>query len=712
MVQLVQRLSQRKIVQWALAYAAAAWVALQVLDMASSGYGWTPTVLRVGFGLALIGFLATIVLAWYHGERGQQKVNGTELLILSLLLVVGGGVLWQSEASRRATAAPAPAPASATPSVANAVVAAHPRSIAVLPFDNRSARPEDAFFADGMHDDMLTQLAKISGLKVISRTSVEKFRDSKLSIKEIAAQLGVQTILEGGVQRGGNQVRINMQLIDAAAEGHLWAETYDRELTAENIFAIQSEVTTAITRALKTQLTAGEKAALQTIPTANLDAWEAYQLGRLRMVNRNNEGLAAAAGYFRKAVALDPRFVLAHVALADAAIMAATYGSMEMTAALAQSEASARKALALDPQSAEAWTSMAAIEEVRGNDAEAERRYLKAIELNPNYVSAHHWYGIFLRDRQRFSEAVVPIAKALELDPLAPTINAVQGSLLLQAGQHEQGLRQMRKVIEIDPSTAIGHLFLAQTLAYTFNQFDEALPLLEKAALLDPDSAGIAMVRVALLNDLGDEAASLRVMQQAKETFPGDSVVAFVDGYLRLLRGELGPAEQAARVRCAAVEAECHVLAQVLGTRGDYPAVVALHRQSLPEAFKPGATVQRSQVASAANLAHALLKTGDPVRAGQILASAEASLKGPRKIGFGIDGIADVRIHAVRGDKAKAIAALRAAYQAGWRGPLWRMARDVDPQLGSIRNEPGFKAVFVELEADMRRQREAIRQQE
>ena len=229
-------LRRRRVVQWALAYAAGAWVLLQVLGFVSDSFAWPATVKQIATILLAIGLPIVVVLGWYHGDRGQQRVTGPELAVLTLLLCLGGGLLWlyaqRSAPTTTAGTAVKPAPTSAA-------TEARP-SIAVLPFQNRSDVQKDAFFVDGVHDDILTQLSKVSALRVISRTSVEQFRDTKLPLKAIADQLGVNRILEGGVQRAGDRVRIQVQLIDARTDAHLWAESYDRKLTADNIFAIQS----------------------------------------------------------------------------------------------------------------------------------------------------------------------------------------------------------------------------------------------------------------------------------------------------------------------------------------------------------------------------------------------------------------------------------------------------------------------------------------
>jgi TolB-like protein len=231
------------VVQWGLAYAAGAWALLQVIGFLADAFHWHDSTKQVAAIALAIGLPIALALAWYHGDRGQQRVSGAELAILSVMLVLGGGILWLY--GQRDTRVPAasgtPAAPTAAPSSSSAPADERP-SIAVLPFENRSDQQKDAFFVDGIHDDILTQLSKVSALKVISRTSVERFRNTEIPIRDIAGQLGVKSILEGGVQRAGDRVRINVQLIDAGTDAHLWAESYDRELTAANIFAIQSEV--------------------------------------------------------------------------------------------------------------------------------------------------------------------------------------------------------------------------------------------------------------------------------------------------------------------------------------------------------------------------------------------------------------------------------------------------------------------------------------
>ena len=412
--------------------------------------------------LLLVGLPIALTLAWYHGDRGEQRVSRIELAIVTLLFVLGGGIFWRYEHATVMPPAAAPGAASAS---AGTSADSRP-SIAVLPFENRSDLQKDAYFVDGIHDDILTQLSKVSALKVISRTSVEQFRGTKLSTKAIADQLGVAKILEGGVQRGGDRVRINVQLIDANTDAHLWAETYDRELTAANIFAIQSEVAAAIADALKATLTPAERKHLSAIPTKNLEAWEAYQLGKQRMARRTTEALADAEKSFQQAIDRDPNFALAYVGLADTLLLHAGYGGVELEAATARAKMLVAKAQSLDPGLAEAVVSSAMLAGSLNDPSKAEAEFRRAIELNPNYATAHHWYSNLLQYLGRNDEALVQARLAAQLDPRSAIVRNALAEMLMGRGEFSDALTELATAIEIDPSqpNAYFDIGLAQCL--------------------------------------------------------------------------------------------------------------------------------------------------------------------------------------------------------------------------------------------------------
>ena len=307
MTEFIARLKQRKLVQWALAYVAAAWALLQALGLAADSYDWPHGVMRVAFAVIALGFVVALVLAWYHGERGVQRVTGTELLILALLLAIGGGLLWRL--ARNAPAAPAPGAQGASTSENS------DKSIAVLPFENLSDDKANAYFADGMQDEILTRLSKIGNLRVISRTSTLQFASHPENLTEIAKKLGVATILEGSVQKSGNKVRIIVQLIRAQGDQHLWGETYDR--TLDDVFGVQGEVAGTIADKLGATLTGDARKEVAQVATRNPVALDAYLRGMALNRRGFTDTLAfAAIQSYGEAVKADPGFAQAWAAIA------------------------------------------------------------------------------------------------------------------------------------------------------------------------------------------------------------------------------------------------------------------------------------------------------------------------------------------------------------------------------------------------------------
>src|SRR5690242_19336596 len=325
MTDLWQSLRQRKLVQWALAYVAFSFALLQGVDIVAQRFVWPDSIERLLILALAVGFFVVLVLAWYHGERGAQKVSGTEIVILALLLAIGGGLLWgyERKAPNPGTAVAFPSPDAAqrnpgtTPSaIPNAAIPA--KSIAVLPFENLSEDKGNAYFADGMQDLILTKLADIGDLKVISRTSTAKYESHPDNLKTIARQLGVATILEGSVQKAGDQVLINVQLIDARSDNHLWAESYQR--TLDNIFGVEGEVAQKVADALKAKLSSTEQQNVAAIPTQNAAAYNWYLKADYRAHKafdaQDSAEFELAESDYRKAIALDPGFALARAQLA------------------------------------------------------------------------------------------------------------------------------------------------------------------------------------------------------------------------------------------------------------------------------------------------------------------------------------------------------------------------------------------------------------
>jgi TolB-like protein/Flp pilus assembly protein TadD len=710
------KLRRRKVVQWGITYAAGSWVLLQVIGFLADAFHWPDVAKQVGAIALLVGLPIVLTLAWYHGDKGEQRVTRAELAVLTLLLLLGGGMLWMYQHRGEPVHQDGTATGSARDSTSIASAADARPSVAVLPFDNRSDEQKDAFFVDGIHDDILTQLSKVSALKVISRTSVERFRDTKLPLRDIAQQLGVTKILEGGVQRAGDRVRINVQLIDAATDAHVWAETYDRELTAANIFAIQSEVAAAIAGALKATLTPTEKERVNAIPTQNLKAWEAYQLGRQRLAKRTSESLTEAEAQFRKAAELDTKFAPAYAGLAETLVLQTRYSGVPWATGIPRAEAAAGKALELDPNLAEAWTAAGLVATYMGENDRAVTMHRKAVELNPNYSMAYFRLSELLPNLGRAEEALVLAEKAAALDPLSGIINLNLATALDALGRFADAEARYRKVIEMDPSMPKPYEYIGLLRAYALGRPANAVPYIEKAIELDPGNPEYHYVLALLYLDLGDDAQAARLLGEARAKWPGDLGVTGASAVEAVCRGDEAAAVKYARNAFDVYEGfpvALVILRKSDLARGDYRAAREWYVRGHPELLSSGPPkVDGTNYRAAIDLVPVLRGTGENDRATLLLDLSEQFIRRIPRLGlggYGIElggyGITDVSIHALRGDRAKALAALRDAERAGWRGPVWRYYRDFDPNLASIRNEPEFKAVFADIERDMARQR-------
>jgi TolB-like protein/Tfp pilus assembly protein PilF len=698
------RLRHRKVVQWGLAYAAGAWVLLQVLGFVTDSFGWPAAVKQVATLVLGIGLPFVLALAWYHGDRGQQRVTRPELAVLTLLLLLGGSLLWlYAQRSADTTVSDVVASRDTTTSVADT----RP-SIAVLPFENRSRQADDAFFVDGIHDDILTQLSKISALRVISHTSVERFRKSDLSVQQIAQQLGVRSILEGGVQRAGDRVRINVQLVDATTDAHVWAETYDRELDATNIFDIQSELAAAIAGLLKTTLTPAEQAQANQLPTRSLEAWEAFQRGKQRLAKRTSAAIAEAERYFRDAIALDPDFALAWVGIADSLTAEIYYAGRPQDSGLAEAEQAVTRALTLEPNLAEAWASSGNIASYRLQFERSEQMLRRAISLNPNYAPAQHWLSMTLSDLGRRDEALVTAERAAMLDPLSAIINNWVGVARSSVGRFDDALAAYRHAIEIDPEMAIAYYNIGDLHEWRFGRFDTALAWYKKAAGLDPGNPSYVAVLALTYWNLGDDAEAGRWLDQALTTGEEIGFTHYVATLIFLARGDTKSAQSHARRAAEQDPLYVYLVRDDDLRRGDYTAARARYAKAYPHLLAPELPPFTERDASAAiDLAGVLMRTGENARAEVLLNRSQTYLRTIPRMGPWGYGIWDVEIHALRRDTAAALAKLREAERAGWRSG-WRYYRDLDPALASIRDEPEFKAVFADIERDMAQQRAVV----
>jgi TolB-like protein/DNA-binding winged helix-turn-helix (wHTH) protein/Tfp pilus assembly protein PilF len=355
------------------------------------------------------------------------------------------------------------------------------RSLAVLPLESLSGDASQDYFADGMTDELITDLGQISALRVISRTSVMSYKRVRKPLPQIARELNVDGVVEGTVLRSGNQVRITAQLIKASDDKHLWAQSYEGDF--RDALALQNQVARSIAEEIRINVSPREQTELKTIKVVNPQAYESYLKGRFFWNKRTAEGLRVAAAYFNQAVEEDPNYPQAYSGLADTYALLGDwqYAVMTPKEALPKAKAAAIKALELDSSLGEAHNSLAfCLEGFDWDFSAAEKEFRRAIELNPSYATAHHWYAWHLSLLGRDSEAISEMKKAKDLDPLSLIINADLAELYLIAHSDDESIQQSRRTIEMDSNFALAHNQLAQ--AYLQKQrFGEAVGELQKA---------------------------------------------------------------------------------------------------------------------------------------------------------------------------------------------------------------------------------------
>jgi len=362
------------------------------------------------------------------------------------------------------------------------------RSLAVLPLESLSSDASQDYFADGMTDELISDLGQISALRVISRTSVMAYKHARKPLPQIARELSVDAVVEGTVLRSGDQVRITAQLIEAASDKHLWSKSYEGEL--RDTLGLQSEVARAIAEQIRISVNPQERAALRSAKVVNPAAYESYLKGRFFWNKRTADGLKAALAYFKEAVEEDPKYAEAYSGLADTYALLGDwqYGVMTAREALPLAKTAARTALELDSTLGEAHNSLAfCLDGFDWDLNSGDWEFRRAIELNPGYATAHHWYAWHLSLLGRYDQALVEMRKAQSLDPLSLIINADLAELLLLAHSYDESIQQSRKTIEMDASFAMAHNQLGQ--AYLQKHWnEEAVAELQKAVQLSGDS--------------------------------------------------------------------------------------------------------------------------------------------------------------------------------------------------------------------------------
>jgi TolB-like protein/Flp pilus assembly protein TadD len=566
-------LKRRNVYKVAVAYGFVGWLIMQVAATIVPALHLPDSLTTAVVVLVLLGFPLALVIAWAfemtpEGMKRTENVSPDEIIPQwsakkFAAMVVSVGLLALGLLVFRMVRTKAPAHAEAGP--------AAEKSIAVLPFDNLSRDPDNAFFAEGVQDEILTRLAKVADLKVIARTSTQKFKSAPENLTDIASQLGVLNILEGSVQKANDQVRVNVQLINATTNAHLWAEIYDRKLT--DIFAVESDIAKAIADTLQAKLTGSEKILIAKRPTQNPEAHELYLRGRFFWNKRTAADLRRSIDYFDQAIAKDPNYAPAYAGESQAWSLLSAYNAASPADSYPQAEIFAKKALAIDDTSAEALVGLASVKSNYQFDVPgALKEYERAIQLNPNDSTAHHWIAgdCFATTGQHVRE-IAEMRRALELDPLSLIINSNLGVAYMRAGRLEEAVAQLRKTVEMDDSFYPAHreyglaLELQGKIPEAISQYeravahtddpiplgalgriygitgrkDEAQKIFEQLRQLRARryTAAYALALAAL--GAGDKGEAVHWLEQAYLDRDGDSIAAIrVDPLLKSLHGD------------------------------------------------------------------------------------------------------------------------------------------------------------------------------
>ena len=533
-------LKRRNVYKVAVAYAVVAWLLIQAASILFPTFEAPPWVMKIFIIVIIFGFPVALIFSWAfeitpEGIKLESEVaanqsvprkTGRKIVGITVVLAVMAAGLFVFQVVRSKT--------TVTPRQSEAATASPSKSIAVLPFDNLSRDPDNAYFCEGVQDEILTRLAKVADLKVISRTSTQHFKSTPDNLPQIARQLGVAHILEGSVQKANDQVRVNVQLINALTDAHLWADTYDRKLT--DIFAVESEIAKTIAETLQARLTGSEKSSIAKTPTVNPEAYELYLKGRFFWNKRTGVDLRKAIEFFNQAIGKDPNYALAYAGLADSYLLLPNYGGAPTADVIPPARAAVAKALELDDSLAEAHASLGLLDTLDLRLERAITHMERAVQLKPNYATGHHWLGLAHLSLGHFDQAIAEGKRAAELDPLSVIINADFAWTYACAHRLDEAEAQARKTLEIDPRFFLAHYYLG-SVQQAKGHLPEAISEFRQAFDLNGDFYSLAALGRAYAR-AGNKAEAQKVLARLNEEAKSRHVAPYAWALLYLGLGD------------------------------------------------------------------------------------------------------------------------------------------------------------------------------
>jgi len=726
---LYTELKRRNVFKVAAAYFIIAWLLLQVSDTLGPALHLPEWFLSAVAFLLILGFPIVIFFAWafeltpegVRKEKQQEnpdspshttgpKINYLIIVLIGITLVYQ---VWGKFTDRQDVAAePNPTtPVVKSISTESAIPEQKPdkKSIAVLPFQNRSINEENSeFFANGVHDELLTNLSRISELKVISRTSVRTYRNTTKNLRQIGEELGVAHLLEGGVQRSGDTVRINVQLIDAINDEHLWAEVYERKLSPESIFAIQAEISQAIAKALQATLSPVEQKLLAAIPTTNLEAYDYFLIADQLMSRNTWQSLSDAQSYLKKATALDPNFVQAYVLLANTYYSLFGTGAVTLQEIIKPWEQAIQTAMLLDIDSAGTYAAQARFLWRTGKEG-AEAAFKKARELEPANADIMVMYAGYLLRNSQISEAMKLYLTAKEYNPLSIPL------LWGLAASHEamedfdKALSQFAKIRQIDPSSSAG-IGPAAGIYLAIGEIAQSQYWVYKAMVADPDDVELPNWIVRAYMDYGDYSSAGRWLDWIEQNYESAPMTLSSRAMLDVYNGNLGLAAAVAQRalleklpnRWGSNQIMVRVLLKQAIAQKQSAEMLKILTVADPGLFETTPQIRAANVILAIDTAHLLMLENRLEEARNLLQTVISFYEIPYagRTPWLVSGKAQAL--ALLGEKQAAITELRRQVDKGMR-LFWLWNTELNPNFNQLRSDPEFQAIvdFLRKEVAM-----------
>ncbi len=737
---LFAELKRRNVFRVGAAYVVVSWLVLQVVDVVAPILEFPDWVARVVLLIIVIGFIPALLFAWAFELTPQgvkrerdidrsvsttrktgQKLNRIIIGVLALVILMMGaermGLFKVGNPEPPAEPAESAAPPADPPPEHRPRLDPADKSIAVLPFTNRSRGLENTqFFSDGIHDDLLTQLSKIHELKVISRTSVMAYRDTTKNMRQIGEELGVSNLLEGGIQQAGDRVRINMQLINAKTDEHLWAETWDRTVTAENLFDIQSEVARSIAAALQTTLTEEENEELGRTPTSSTEAYRARLMAK-QLVRRDGfNALRRAEEYARKAIELDPDYIDAYTSLVVALTAGVYLGMYDASDIATEARSALDRAFEIDSSYGRAWSSLGVLRSQLGEPG-ADQAFEKAMQLDPGNSDTMTVYANVLQRNGKPDQALPLLERARELDPLSPTLMFVIGRTLGGLEDYRGALDAFARVREIDPSSPLGY-GPAGGSYYALGQLDQSVYWIRRGLEIDPQDYELAGWMVFLLDTLEDYTGAREWSDWLNDWVTNEPQPMAMQAHHHYLVGNFGIALQYANLalnlglpdRWNSDGIFMRIKRDEALANGTPGTGIEVFRKHHPQLFEEQPLITQKNLLQAVDLALLLKLAGREQEAKRLLENVLVAYDRPYFTTGGTKNWlvpAKAEALAILGRDREALSELRRIIDKGWR-IYWRWETDLNPNFNGLHDHPEFQAMLEELEEDMKQQREQV----